>query len=195
MLAKSSASARVSVSRTAIVNYWHTRIAARSRCRVVIIDLHFDPTLGCEFRYDDRVCDLFEKCWVGLSPEPVVKRVKVGSSNDIIEVNRLGYLSTTLYVRLEASTHIIWVKGQRVWCTFGPTPEWLACVRDSILRQAVQQLSDRIAVFLLELQSCPNNAFFKGNRLVRDQIWNDLLYLFRLLTRVFESAFQEVGFR
>lgn len=91
----------MSIRQRAIVNSWHTGVIVRCRCRIVIIDLYFDPTLGCELRHNNWVRDLFKECWVSLSSEPVVERMKVSSSNDIIEVNRLEYLSTTLRVLLE----------------------------------------------------------------------------------------------
>ena len=66
-------------------------------------------------------------------------------------------------------THIATVERQRVRSTLGATPERLATVRYSILRETEQQLTDGIIVLFLELQPSPNDALLKGDGPILDQ--------------------------
>ena len=80
-------------------------------------------------------------------------------------------------------TYVVGVEGERVGCTLRTAPERLAGARDGILRQAVQQLADRVVVLLLELQARPDDALFERERLVRHEVRDDLLDLLLVLGR------------
>jgi hypothetical protein len=61
----------------------------------------------------------------------------------------------------------------------------VAALGKGIFGQAEQQLTNLIVVLRLELQPSPDYTFFERQGLVRDEIGDDLLHLFRLLTRIF----------
>ena len=64
-----------------------------------------------------------------------------------------------------------------------------------ILWQAVEELANCIIVLLLELETSPDNALLEGERLVRDEVRDDLLDLLLLLPRVLEVVLEEVRLR
>ena len=65
-------------------------------------------------------------------------------------------------------TYVVAVEGQWIRCPLGTAPEWLASAGDTILRQAIQQLSDGVVEFVLELETSPDDAFFEGERFLGD---------------------------
>ena len=66
---------------------------------------------------------------------------------------------------------------------------------DSILGKTKQELANIVIVIPFELKTSPNNAFLKGERLVRYEIGDNLLNLFPLLTGIFQGTLQIIGFR
>lgn len=91
------------------------------------------------------------------------------------------------------NAHIARVVGKGARGPLGSTPERLTSVRQSVCRQAVQQLLDGIVVFIFKLQPRPCDAFFEREWLVGHKVRNNLLHLFCLLTRVLEGRLEEVG--
>jgi len=97
--------------------------------------------------------------------------------------------------RKPESSYVGRVKNQRIRRTFRSTPERLTRTCDSIFGKAKQELADIVIVIPFELKASPNNAFFKGKRLVRYEIGDNLLNLFPLLTGIFKGTLQIIGFR
>ncbi len=91
-------------------------------------------------------------------------------------------------------THVVGVEGQRIGSTLRTAPEWLTSARNSIFRQAVQQLTNAVVVLVLELQTSPDDTLFEGERLVGDEIRHNLLKELLRLARVLEAVLEEVGF-
>ena len=92
-------------------------------------------------------------------------------------------------------SYLVGVEGERVRRPLWAAPERLASARDGILGETVQQLADRVVIFLLELQARPDDALLEREGLVRDKVRQNLLDLFLLLARVLEVVLQEVGVR
>jgi hypothetical protein len=89
--------------------------------------------------------------------------------------------------------HIICVKGQWVRGALGPRPEGLASASNSVFREGEQKLTNLVVVKLFELQTCPRNALFKGQRLIGDKEVDELLNLLLLLTGMLECCLKIVG--
>ena len=92
-------------------------------------------------------------------------------------------------------THVGSIEHQWVWRTLGTTPERLPIARHGVLRQAVQELLDLVRELLLKLQARPDDAFLKGEGLVRHEVRQELLDLLLLLAGVLEGALEVVGLR
>ena len=90
------------------------------------------------------------------------------------------------------ATHIARVEGEGIRSTFGTTPEWLASGGRRILRQAEQELLNRVVVFVLEQQPPPNDAFVERQRFLGNQRCQYLFSLLSLLSRVLEAALEVV---
>lgn len=67
-----------------------TSITLRSRDWVAVADLNLNTAPGSELWHNDRLRDLLEYCGIGFATQTVVEGVKIGSSDDIAEVNRLN---------------------------------------------------------------------------------------------------------
>jgi hypothetical protein len=89
--------------------------------------------------------------------------VEIGRSNDKVEVGGLliAHLVTLDVRKMKIRTHLVGIECQRVRSSLRTTPEGLTFLRDRILGQTEQQLTDRIAEFVLELQTSPNDTFFE----------------------------------
>ena len=92
-------------------------------------------------------------------------------------------------------THVGSIEHQWVWRTLGTTPERLPRARHGVLRQAVQELLDLVRELLLKLQARPDDAFLKGEGLVRHEVRQELLDLLLLLAGVLEGALEIIGLR
>ena len=92
------------------------------------------------------------------------------------------------------AAHVVRVEGERVWCPLRTTPEWLTTARNGILRQAVEELANRVVVLVLELHTSPDDAFLEGEGLIRHEVGDDLLDLLLLLTGVLQVVLKEVRF-
>ena len=92
-------------------------------------------------------------------------------------------------------TYVVGVEGERIRSPLGATPERLAGARDVVLRQVIEELTDDVVVLLLELQARPDDAFLKGEGLVRHEVRQELLDLLLLLAGVLEGALEVVGLR
>ena len=90
-------------------------------------------------------------------------------------------------------THVIRVECQRLRSTLRSTPERLTGTCKRVLRKTEQQLTNAVVVLFLELQASPDDTLLKGQRLVGNEIRDELLKLFLNMTRVLECAFQVVG--
>ena len=89
-------------------------------------------------------------------------------------------------------TYVVGVEGERIGRTLRTTPKRLPGAGNMILWQAVEELANCIIVLLLELETSPDNALLEGERLVRDEVRDDLLDLLLLLPRVLEVVLEEV---
>lgn len=56
---------------------------------ITVADLNLHATTRCEFRYNDRVGDFAVDSLVGLSTQPIIEGMKVGSGYDVLKVKRL----------------------------------------------------------------------------------------------------------
>lgn len=92
-------------------------------------------------------------------------------------------------------THIVRVKCQWVGSPLRPTPERLTCTSDSVLRQAVEQLTDLIVEVPLELRTGPDNALLESQGFVGYKVRNNLLDLFLLLAGELQSCLKVVRLR
>ena len=97
------------------------------------------------------------------------------------------------YVKATNVTYVARVESQGIGGALGTAPEWLTRASYSVLRQGEQQLPNNVVVLVFELEPGPDDTLFECQWLVRDKEGNELFYLLRLLARVLEIVFQEVG--
>jgi hypothetical protein len=71
-------------------------------------------------------------------------------------------------------TYICRVEYEWVWCPLRPTPERLTRAGNMILRETVEELSDSVVKLLLKLQTSPDDTLLESQRLVGNQIRNNL---------------------
>jgi hypothetical protein len=133
---------------------------------------------------------------IRISLEAVVEGTQVGGSND---VRNMGGLQIFTLIATsndgEQVTYVVAIESQRFRSTLWATPERLPSAGETILGKTEEKLTDGVVVLVLELKTSPNNALLESERLVCDEVRDDLFDLLLLLTGEFERGLEVIRLR